>query len=131
MAMAEGSMEASPTETRILMMKDTARNMDLSSTKCREQKQRLLRGSMISTVRCILHRLPHSHEHGPGGQAGGAGVEVAQVPSVQHAGHHHGDVPAQCCKLQVVQIQLFNSDNSSHCPFKWKHQATSNKHLSV
>ena len=44
MAMAEGSMEASPTETRILMMKDTARNMELSSTMCREQKQRLLQG---------------------------------------------------------------------------------------
>ena len=44
MAMAEGSMEASPTETSILMMKETARNMDLASTMCRELKQRLLRG---------------------------------------------------------------------------------------
>ena len=71
---------------------------------------------MISSVRCILHRLPHCHEHGARGQTGGAGVEVAQVPGVQHAGHHHGNVPRQSCKLQVVQIQLFNSDNSSHCP---------------
>ena len=42
--MADGSMEASPTETRILMMKETARNMGLASTMCRELKQRLLRG---------------------------------------------------------------------------------------
>ena len=65
---------------------------------------------MISSVRCILHRLPHSHEHGPGGQAGGAGVEVAKVPSVQHAGHHHGDVPARAmlqitsCANSTVQL---------------------------
>ena len=70
---------------------------------------------MISSVRCILHRLPHCHEHGARGQTGGAGVELAQVPGVQHAGHHHCDIPRQSCKLQVVQIQLFSSDNSRHC----------------
>ena len=58
MAMADGSMDASPTETSILMMKETARNMDLASTMCRELKQRLLRGErdiywyLVSAVFC-------------------------------------------------------------------------------